>query len=101
MAALSEAPQNFGGAAKAAAIAEVAPSTVRGWLKQGLIRCERVGGRYRYNLDDVAAMRVPYPPTQVDDRIREIVEAAPEFTAEQINRIRLLLHATPAEANVT
>ena len=28
-----------------------------------------------------------------DERIREIVAAAPEFTPEQVNKIRLLLHA--------
>jgi hypothetical protein len=98
MTAPPEAPQNLGGAKRAAEIAEVAESTVRGWLKQGLIRGERVGGRYRYNLDDVAAMRVPYPRTGVDERIRELIEGAPEFTAEQISRIRLLLHATPDRA---
>jgi hypothetical protein len=92
------APQvrNLGGAKQAAAIAKVSPSTVRGWLQQGLIRGERTGnGRYRYDLDDVAAMVVEYPRDDVDDRIAELVEGAPEFSAAQINKIRCLLHATP------
>jgi hypothetical protein len=35
------------------------------------------------------------PPVNVDERIRELIDGAPEFSAEQVNRIRLLLHATP------
>jgi hypothetical protein len=40
-------------------------------------------------------MVVEYPRDDVDDRIRELVAGAPEFTPGQLNRIRLLLHATP------
>ena len=90
-----EVHRNLGSAKQAAAIAGVSPSTVRTWLQQGLIGGVRVGRNFRYDLDSVAAMRVEYPRADVDDRIRELVEGAPEFTAAQLNKIRLLLHATP------
>jgi predicted GIY-YIG superfamily endonuclease len=38
----------------------------------------------------------PAEQAKVDARIRELVDGAPEFSAEQVNKIRLLLHATPA-----
>ena len=87
----------MGGAKQAAAIAGVTPPTVLRWLKQGLIRGERVGGRFRYNLDDIASMReqFPHPGIDVDERIRELVSTAPELSAAQIAQIRLLLHAAP------
>ena len=91
-----EVHRNLGSAKQAAAIAGVSPSTVRTWLQQGLIGGVRVGRNFRYDLDDVAAMVVTYPRDDVDDRIRELVEAAPEFSAAQVNKIRLFLHATPA-----
>ena len=78
----------------------VAPSTVRKWLLNGLISGVRVGRRFKYDLDSVAAMRVEYPRDDVDQRIRELVESAPEFTPQQVNRIRLLLHAVPAAPEV-
>jgi DNA-binding transcriptional MerR regulator len=93
-----EVRRNLGTAKQACEIADVAPSTLRHWLRQGLIHAVRVGnGPYRYDLDEVAAMRVEYPRDDVDERIRELVENAPEFSTEQINRIRLLLHATAAD----
>jgi hypothetical protein len=88
--------RNLATAKKACEVADVAPSTLRNWVRQGLIHAVRVGnGPYRYDLDEVAAMRVEYPRDDVDERIRELVEGAPEFTTEQVNKIRLLLHATP------
>lgn len=89
--------RNLGTAKQACEVAGgVAPSTLRNWLRQGLISGIRVGnGRFKYDLDDCAAMRVEYPRDDVDERIRELVEGAPEFSAKQLNRIRLLLHATP------
>ena len=79
-----------------AAARGVAPSTLRAWVRRGLIHAERTGdGPYRYDLDEVAAMVVEYPRDNVDERIRELVEGAPEFSVEQLNKIRLLLHATP------
>ena len=93
-----EVHRNLGSAKQAAAIAGVSPSTVRTWLQQGLIGGVRVGRNFRYDLDSVAAMRVEYPRADVDDRIRELVEGAPEFSAEQVNKIRLFLHATPASS---
>jgi excisionase family DNA binding protein len=83
-------------AKQACEIAGVHHSTLRAWVRRGLIRAVRVGeGPYRYDPDDVAAMVVEYPRPDVDARIRELVDAAPEPTAKQINEIRLLLHATP------
>ena len=38
-------------------------------------------------------MRVEYPCATAEQRIRELVDAAPDFTPEQVNRIRLLAHA--------
>jgi hypothetical protein len=86
--------RNLGSARQAAAIADVSISTPRVWLQKGLIGGVRVGRNYRYDLDDVAAMVVEYPRADVDERIAELVEGAPEFSAEQVNKIRLLLHAT-------
>jgi hypothetical protein len=93
-----EVRRNLGSIKQGAAIADVEPSTVRNWVHQGLIYARRVGnGPYRVDLDEVAAMVVEYPRAQVDAAIRELVEGAPEFSAKQINQIRLLLHAVPAE----
>ena len=96
---MPEVRRNLGTAKQACAAAGVsAPSTVRAWVRQGLIHAERTGnGPYRYDLDECAAMRVEYPRDDVDERIRELVEGAPEFSAEQINKIRLLLHVTAAD----
>jgi hypothetical protein len=86
-------------AKQACEIADVAPSTLRNWLRQGLISAVRVGnGAYRYDPAEITAMIVTYPRDDVDERIRELVEGAPEFTPQQVNRIRLLLHSAPAEA---
>jgi hypothetical protein len=83
-------------AKQACEIADVAPSTLRNWLRQGLISAVRVGnGAYRYDPAEITALIVEYPRADVDARIRELVEGAPEFSAEQLNRIRLLLHAAP------
>jgi hypothetical protein len=91
--------RNLGTAKQACAVAGVTPATLRNWLRQGLISAVRVGnGPYRYDLDSVAAVCVEYPRADVDERIRELVDTAPELTPQQINRIRLLLHAAPAEA---
>jgi hypothetical protein len=95
----TEVRRNLGRIKRGAGIAGVEPSTVRNWVHQGLIYAVRVGnGPYLVDLDEVAAMRVEYPRDEVDPRIRELVENAPEFSAKQINQIRLLLHAAPAEA---
>jgi hypothetical protein len=90
--------RNLGTAKQALAAAGIKdPATLRAWVRRGLIHAIRVGnGPYRYDLDEVAAMVVTYPRDDVDERIRELVENAPEFSAEQVNKIRLLLHATPA-----
>jgi hypothetical protein len=98
-----ELRRNLGTAKQARDVAGgVAPSTLRHWVHQGLIHAVRVGnGPYRYDLDEVAAMRVEYPRADVDVRIRELVDNAPEFSAKQINRIRLLLHATAADDGAT
>jgi excisionase family DNA binding protein len=91
--------RNLGTAKQAAALAGVNKSTPYNWLRQGLISGIRVGrGRIKYDLDSVAALIVEYPRPDVDARIRELVNAAPEPTAKQINEIRLLLHASPVEA---
>jgi hypothetical protein len=94
---VSEA-RRLGTAKQACEVAGVkTPATVRSWVRQGLIHAVRVGnGPFLYDLDEVAAMRVEYPRDNVDERIRELVEGAPEFSAKQINRIRLLLHAGSA-----
>jgi excisionase family DNA binding protein len=87
---------NYVTASQAAEIANVSQSTPRAWLRKGLISGFRVGsGPYLYRRSDVLAMRVTYPRDDVDERIRELVEGAPEFTPAQIDKIRLLLHATP------
>ena len=39
-------------------------------------------------------MIVEYPRADVDDRIRELIEGAPEFSTKQINQIRLLLQTS-------
>ncbi|HTX95103.1 MAG TPA: helix-turn-helix domain-containing protein [Mycobacterium sp.] len=88
-------PKNLGTAKDACALAHVNRSTLRGWVRRGLISAVRVGnGPFRYDLDEVAAMVIEYPRDDVDERIRELVDGAPDFTPQQINRIRLLLHAT-------
>jgi MerR HTH family regulatory protein len=89
-------PRNIGTAKQACAIADVAPSTLRNWLRDGLISAVRVGprGRIWYDLDDVASMRVEVGKN-AEQRIRELVDSAPEFTLDQVNKIRLLLHAGP------
>jgi excisionase family DNA binding protein len=90
--------RKFGNAKQACAVAGVTPPTLRKWLHQGLIRAVRVGnGPYRYDLDSLAAVVVEYPCPDpgVDDRIRELVEAAPELTPRQVNKIRLLLQTAP------
>jgi excisionase family DNA binding protein len=83
--------RRLGSAKEACEIAGCSPGTLRNWLHQKLISAVRVGprGRFLYDLDDVAAMRVEYGKT-ADDRIRELVDAAPQPTPEQINKIRLL-----------
>jgi predicted site-specific integrase-resolvase len=88
--------RNLGTAKQACEVGRgVAYSTLRNWLRRGLIHAVRVGnGPYQYDLDDVATMIVTYPRADVDARIRELVDAAPEPTAKQINEIRLLLHST-------
>lgn len=85
---------NLGTAKQACEIAGVTPSTLRNWLRQGLISAVRVGsGPFRYDLDQVAAMRVEYPCATVEQRIRELAAAAPELTPQQITKVRLLLNA--------
>jgi excisionase family DNA binding protein len=79
---------------QAAALLEVTSPTVTKYVRRGFIRAIRVGnGPYQVDLDSAEALRVEYPCASVDDRIRELVEAAPELSAKQINEIRLLLHA--------
>jgi hypothetical protein len=95
----TEVRRNLGSIRQAAGIAEVERSTVRNWVHQGLIYARRVGnGPYQVDLDQIRAMIHEYPRASVDARIRELVEGAPEFSAKQINQIRLLLHAAPARA---
>jgi DNA-binding transcriptional MerR regulator len=94
--------RNLGSAAQAAAIAHVTPATIRNWLLAGLIRGERTGsGHYRYDLDDCAAMTISFPRSfssvDLDERIRQLVENAPELSAGQLERIRMLLRATPQQ----
>jgi hypothetical protein len=90
--------RNLGTARPACAAAGIKSyATLRQWVRQGLIHAVRVGnGPYRYDLDECAAMRIEYPRADADEAIRELIANAPEFTTEQVNRIRLLLHATPA-----
>jgi hypothetical protein len=91
-----------GGRVKAAA-------TLRKWAQDGLVYAVRVGGGpYLYDLDDVAKVAAGYPVADgaIDERIRELVAAAPELSARQISRIKLLLqtgapgvpHASTADA---
>ena len=98
---MSEAPtRRLGSVKEAAAIAGVTGPTVLNWLRQGLISAVRVGGGpYRIDLDSVEAMAVEYPCAATDERIRELVAGAPEFSAAQLNKIRLLLHAGGAEVS--
>jgi hypothetical protein len=86
----------WGTAKQACEVAGVgSASTLRNWKRKGLISAIRVGGgAYLYNLAEVKAMVVAYP-RDVDERISELVQDAPDFTAEQIGKIRLLLHAAP------
>lgn len=92
---MPEVRRNLGTIKQAADIADVEPSTIRNWVHQGLLYARRVGnGPFQVDLDEVAAMVVEYPRDDVDARIAELVAGAPEFTAAQVNRIRLLLHAT-------
>jgi hypothetical protein len=75
-----------------------APSTPRNWLRRNLISAVRVAsGAYFYDPDEIKALIVSYPRPDVDARIRELVDAAPEPTAKQINEIRLLLHSTATD----
>lgn len=88
--------RRLGTAKEAAALIGISPGTLRNWLRQGLIRAVRVGprGKFLYDLDSVEAMHIEYN-RDIDQWIRELVAAAPDPTPEQINRIRLLLHAGP------
>jgi hypothetical protein len=88
--------RNLGTAKQACAVAGVkSAATLRKWVNQGFIRAERVGnGRYKYDLDDIANMRRVYPRREeIDERIAELICGAPEFTDEQIAKIRLVLTA--------
>jgi hypothetical protein len=94
-----DTPRRLGTAKQACAIARVSPSTLRNWLRQDLIGAVRAGrGRFWYDLDSVEAMRVEYGRT-AEQRIREVAAAAPEFSDEQINKIRLLLHSAPSRGD--
>ena len=80
--------RNLGTSRQASELVGVTPATIRNWLRKGRISAVRVGGgHFLFDLDSVAAMVRKYPL-----RIDEQVATAPEFTPEQINRIRLLLH---------
>ena len=79
--------RNLGTSKQASELIGVSPATIRSWLRKGWISAIRVGGgQFLFDLDTVAAMVRKYP-------IDEQVAAAPEFTDEQINQIRLLLHS--------
>jgi hypothetical protein len=56
-------------------------------VHRGLVRAVRTGtGRFLYDLDDCAGLRVEYPRAEEEEAaIRELVAAAPDFTAAQIN----------------
>jgi hypothetical protein len=90
--------RNLGTAEQACAVAGIKSyATLRNWLRKRLISAVRVGnGPYLYDLDDCARMRVTYPRADADEAINELIANAPEFTPEQINRIRLLLHSAPS-----
>lgn len=83
--------RNLGTSKQAQELVGVSSATLRNWLHRGLISGVRVGrGRFMYDLDSVAAMRVEYP---LQPHVDQLAAAAPEFTPEQINQIRLLLHS--------
>lgn len=95
-----EPERNLGTASAALQAAGIkSPSTLRNYVRRGLIHAVRIGtGPFRYDLDDCRALRVEYPLTNVGQRITELVTAAPEFTPEQINQLRLVLHVGSPKA---
>jgi hypothetical protein len=98
---MAEVHRNLGTAKQACAAAGIKdPATLRRWAHQGLIHAVRIAnGPYKYDLDEVAAMRIEYPCADLDTRIRELVDDAPDFTLVQINRIRLLLNSAPGRSS--
>jgi hypothetical protein len=47
---------------------------------------------------DTARSRDPDPSPSVDDYVKDVVAAAPPFTAGQYDRLRALLRAAPSRA---
>jgi DNA-binding transcriptional MerR regulator len=91
-------PRRLGTVKQAAALTDVSTQTVARWARQGLVSTVRVAnGRTRYDLDDIEALIVERPSKARQETIAaaiaETVAAAPEFTDEQSERIRVLLHS--------
>jgi excisionase family DNA binding protein len=76
---------------------DVGVGTIRSWIIKRRIYAERIGtGRYRVDLDDIAALSVRrvYPP--IDDP--NDAAKAPPLTTTQIHQLRSLLNSAPATA---
>ena len=65
---------------------------IRNAVKDGTVRAIRVGGPRRtlVHVDDVHGL-VTKVDRDINERIRELVSAAPEFSDTQITQIRMLL----------
>jgi hypothetical protein len=80
----------------------VKPATVRDWVDKSFVRAKRKGAPNTpllVNAEDVRAMHMPRPANELPNesiiRIRELVSSAPEFTDTQVERIALVLEASP------
>lgn len=61
---------------EAAEVAGVAVSTIRGWVRQGLVPARRAGNRLRIDradLDEYLARSIEVLPVEAEDRLQEIL----------------------------
>lgn len=71
-------------------------STLRAYIADGRLEAVKVGRRYRLRRNDLEALQIPAPGrpperTAADAAIDRIVAAAPRLTAEQRERLALIL----------
>jgi excisionase family DNA binding protein len=91
---MPEACRRLGTVAQASKLAGVSPAIVRRLLREGRITGVRVaGGNFQVDLETVEALVVEYPRRDLDERVRQIIDAAPELSDAQVNRLRLVFES--------
>lgn len=73
-------------------------STLRAYIADGRLKAFKVGRRWRLRLEDLEQLEIPAPghPTDqaaVDAAIARLVATAPRLTAEQRERLAVILGA--------